>query len=152
MPVSAFYGSAGSVPQRKCTPRYFSAWGLTQTEPVFYSGDFVGVAYELKRVCKLMRLSPLQIVSMGGGSKSDVWNQIKADVLGVSVAMPHTGRPLRSALPFLGSIACGIFPTISAPVKSSKQKRIFPTGIWQTRTPKGYATYKSMYNSFYRFV
>ena len=97
----------------------------------------------------MMLLSPLQIVSMGGGSKSDVWNQIKADVLGVSVAMPHTGEAASLGAAVLGGIACGIFPNISAPVKKLKTKEAYlPDRNLADTYTKGYATYKSMYNSF----
>ena len=67
----------------------------------------------------------LSLIHICGGYKSDVWNQIKADVLGVSVAMPHTGEAASLGAAVLGGIACGIFPNISAPVKKLKTKEAY---------------------------
>jgi len=52
-----------------------------------------GTVYALRHnleVAKNAGLTVNEIRSIGGGSKSDLWNQIKADVLGVPVLLPRT--------------------------------------------------------------
>ena len=143
-----FTGVQAPVPNENARGVFFGM-GLDTDRACFIRAIFEGIAYELKESLEMMKLSPLQIVSMGGGSKSDVWNQIKADVLGVSVAMPHTGEAASLGAAVLGGIACGIFPNISTPVKKLQTKEAYlPDRNLADTYTKGYATYKSMYNSF----
>ncbi|MCU4295593.1 hypothetical protein D3I60_00595 [Brevibacterium permense] len=48
-----------------------------------------------------------RILSTGGGSASDVWMQIKADVLQVEAARPRTGHGAAHGAAFLGGLAIG---------------------------------------------
>jgi xylulokinase len=50
--------------------------------------------------------------SVGGCSRSDVWNQIKADVLGMPVLIPRTsvGSPFGAAI--LAGMGAGVFPDV----------------------------------------
>ena len=51
-----------------------------------------------------------ELRSVGGCSRSDTWNQIKADVLGIPVVLPRTpiGSPFGSAI--LAGMGTGAFP------------------------------------------
>jgi xylulokinase len=53
-----------------------------------------------------------EVRSVGGCSKSDIWNQIKADVLGLPLLLPRTsvGSPFGAAI--LAGIGVGVFPDI----------------------------------------
>jgi xylulokinase len=50
--------------------------------------------------------------SVGGCSRSDLWNQIKADVLGMPVLLPRAavGSPFGAAI--LAGMGAGVFPDI----------------------------------------
>jgi xylulokinase len=50
--------------------------------------------------------------SVGGCSRSDLWNQIKADVLGMPVRLPRAavGSPFGSAI--LAGMGTGVFPDV----------------------------------------
>jgi xylulokinase len=62
-----------------------------------------------------------EIRSTGGGTKSALWNQIKADVLGIPVLIPETsiGAPFGDAL--LAGIGLGIYPDINRSLKEMIQ-------------------------------
>ena len=53
-----------------------------------------------------------EVRSVGGCSRSDLWNQIKADVLGLPLLLPRTsvGSPFGAAI--LAGIGAGVFPDI----------------------------------------
>jgi xylulokinase len=58
-----------------------------------------------------------QLVCVGGGSRSAVWNQIKADVLGIPVRVPRaaTGAPLGDVM--LAAVASGLCADFEAAVQ-----------------------------------
>lgn len=48
--------------------------------------------------------------SVGGGSKSESWMQIKADVLGVPVEVPRLGHGAAAGAAMLAGMAKGLWP------------------------------------------
>jgi xylulokinase len=56
------------------------------------------------------------LACVGGGARSALWNQIKADVLGRPIRLPHaaTGAPLGDAL--AAAVGVGLYPTLEAAV------------------------------------
>lgn len=102
-------------------------WAHTKAH--FYRSLLEGVAYEYGYYLKIVRgLAPdvefTEVRVLGGGSKSRLWNQIKADVLG----LPYV-RLSREEFAVLGSAivaghAVGLFPDI----KSTAQAFIQPRG------------------------
>ncbi len=87
-------------------------WGHTKAH--FYRAILEGIAYEYLYYFKILQglfpaISFKEITVIGGGAKSDLWNQIKADVLGLSYTKIN-----REELAVLGSAiiagyAVGIF-------------------------------------------
>lgn len=66
-----------------------------------------------------MGLDVKQIRTMGGGSKSDVWNQMKADITGKTLHVTHSSQNtacLGAAI--VAGKAAGIFPSIESAVDS----------------------------------
>ncbi len=84
-----------------------------------------------------------QVRCVGGGSKSDVWNQIKADVLNLSVHVPQaaTGAPLGGAI--AAAAAVGLYPNVEAAVLSMTVagKEFLPD-------PKHVALYDELYDVY----
>jgi xylulokinase len=72
-----------------------------------------GVAYELRAcldVLEGMKMLPEQIVLMGGGSKGELWNQIKANVTGFSVGLPKQTEAASLGAFILAGAGIGLFP------------------------------------------
>ena len=72
-----------------------------------------GVAYELRAcldVLEGMKMLPKQIVLMGGGSKGELWNQIKANVTGFPVGLPKQTEAASLGAFILAGAGIGLFP------------------------------------------
>ena len=59
-----------------------------------------------------------EIRSVGGGTRSHLWNQIKADVLGIPILTPQTsvGAPFADA--FLVGMGLGIYKDVKSSLKN----------------------------------
>ena len=74
-----------------------------------YEGTALGLGDNFERLQGVLGdLSPVR--SVGGGSKSEVWSQIKADVLGVSVTVPRLGHGAAAGAAMLAGMATGLWP------------------------------------------
>ena len=74
-----------------------------------------GAAFSLRHNVEVGLRAGAQVREMrtvGGCSRSDLWNQIKADVLGLPVLLPHTsvGSPYGAAI--LAGMGAGAFPDV----------------------------------------
>jgi xylulokinase len=113
----------------------WAGFSWAHTKAHFYRSLLEGVAYEYGYYLKIVReLAPdvkfTQVRVLGGGSKSSLWNQIKADVLG----LPYV-RLNREEFAVLGSAivaghSVGLFPDIKSTAQAFIQPgdRIEPRG------------------------
>jgi sugar (pentulose or hexulose) kinase len=75
---------------------------------------------------------PQRIVSTGGGAKSDVWLQIKADMLGVEFAASDCPEPACLGAAMVSAVALGWFDDIqSAGITWASTRRIFRPRVKQ---------------------
>ncbi len=74
-----------------------------------YEGTALGLGDNFGRMeAVLGDLRPVR--SVGGGSKSEVWTQIKADVLRVPVTVPRLGHGAAAGAAVLAGMATGLWP------------------------------------------
>ena len=74
-----------------------------------YEGTALGLGDNIGRLQEVLGdLSPVR--SVGGGSKSESWTQIKADVLGVPVTVPRLGHGAAAGAAMLAGMATGLWP------------------------------------------
>ncbi|HYF92426.1 MAG TPA: FGGY-family carbohydrate kinase [Symbiobacteriaceae bacterium] len=85
--------------------------------------------------------------SVGGGARSPLWCQIKADVLGRPVLLPRTavGAPFGDAV--LAGRGVGIYPDLKTPVRSTVtvSHRFEPNPEAHDRYREVYRVYRSIY-------
>jgi xylulokinase len=85
--------------------------------------------------------------SVGGGSRSAVWNQIKADVLGRPIHVPETsiGAPLGDAL--LAGVGVGVYSDVISAAQSIARKvtRYEPQEAARTHYDAMYRLYRQLY-------
>ena len=84
---------------------------------------------------------------MGGGTKSPLWNQIKADVLGIPVLIPEAsiGAPFGDAL--LVGMGLGLYDNIHNTVKKMvKIKKVYEPDMQNHRR---YSELFNIYTSLY---
>ena len=118
---------------------------LNTKKPSFVRSIFEGVSYMLRENIELiedMHLDIGKVLSLGGGAKSDVWTQIKADVLGKDISVLANNETTSLGAAMLCSVGAGMvsdvqeFSDINKPVK----KFIADTG--------NHALYESYYLNY----
>ncbi len=92
------------------------SWG--QTKAHFYRSILEGIAYEYYFYYKIMeklypkiRFSEVRVI--GGGAKSALWNQIKADVLGIPYVRVVQPEPAILGSALIAGAAVGLFSDLA---------------------------------------
>jgi xylulokinase len=88
-----------------------------------------------------------EVRSVGGCSRSDLWNQIKADVLGRPLLLPRTsvGSPFGAAV--LAGMGAGIYPDVRKSLLEMVQldRRFDPIQANHERYTQNYQVYRDIY-------
>jgi xylulokinase len=88
-----------------------------------------------------------EVRSVGGCSRSDLWNQIKADVLGLPVLVPRTsvGSPFGAAI--LAGMGAGVYPDVRKSLSEmiKLEKRFEPNPANHERYSRSYQVYRDIY-------
>ena len=98
-------------------PRIKGLWmgfSWKHTAAHFYRSILEGIAYEYYHYLRILKellegVKIKEIRGIGGGSKSLIWNQIKADILGVPYILLNREEYAALALVVLGGYAVGAF-------------------------------------------
>lgn len=101
-----------------------------------------------------MGLEVQQIRTMGGGSKSEIWNQIKADITGKTLNVTYSSQDtacLGAAI--LAGTAAGVFESIDAAVASMVKirKSYEPDAKRHALYVKQYEKFKLLFSSLEKF-
>ncbi len=86
-----------------------------------YRAVLEGVAYEVRKnieVFKELGIEPKELLLTGGGSRSDFWNQIYADVLGVTCVRNIIEEATSLGAAILAASGAGVFPDIAKAAES----------------------------------
>jgi xylulokinase len=109
-----------------------------------------GTAFALRHTIEVATRAGAEIRelrSVGGCSRSDVWNQIKADVLGLPLVLPRTpiGSPFGSAI--LAGMGTGAFPDARKSVQQMVhlEKRFEPEAGNHERYTQRYRLFRDIY-------
>lgn len=92
----------------------FLGVGLDTGRGCFIRAVMESVGYTLCESIDNMGLTPQCIHALGGGSKSEVWNQIKADICGTVIKVMQTEEASALGAAVLGGVAVGLFPSIQS--------------------------------------
>jgi xylulokinase len=89
-----------------------------------------------------------EILVLGGGSKSDQWNQIKADITGKVVVTTDNSDAACLGAAIISGTAIGMFASISRAVEQmvKVRKRFIPNTANHIKYQKLYAQYKRLYD------
>ena len=109
-----------------------------------------GAAFALRHNVEVARRAGAEVREMrsvGGCSRSDLWNQIKADVLGLPVLLPRTsvGSPFGAAI--LAGMGAGVYPDVPQSLREMVQlDRCFePNPANHERYTQIYRVYRDIY-------
>ncbi|MBD3338777.1 MAG: hypothetical protein GF353_06705 [Candidatus Lokiarchaeota archaeon] len=81
-----------------------------------YRAVLEGVAFEVRKNIEVFRtlgIEPKELKLTGGGSRSDLWNQIYADVLGITCVRNIIEEATSLGAAILAAAGAGLFPDIS---------------------------------------
>ncbi len=86
-----------------------------------YRAVLEGVAYEIRKNIEVfteLGIEPKELMLTGGGSRSDFWNQICADVLGIPCVRNIVEEATSLGVAILAASGAGIFPDIAKAAES----------------------------------
>ena len=94
-------------------------WGLRAEHDAYDMAAAVmeGVAYLLRKNCQVMAdrgAEITRIIATGGGSNSDIWCQMQADITGCPVCRPAEREAACLGAAMIGAVSCGAFPSYEA--------------------------------------
>ena len=130
----------------------FFGLSLTTTPAMMFKAVLEGTAFALAHNVELARKSGIkidEIRSIGGGSKSKLWNQIKADVLGIPIVILQDSNGAAVGDAYLAGIGSGIFTDIRSTLKSNIkiESKYQPQQAVHTYYQERYARFRSLYES-----
>jgi xylulokinase len=108
-----------------------------------------GVAYGLRDGLELMRVAgapdPQEFRASGGGTKSPLWRQVVADILGVSLVTVGTAEGAAFGAAVLAAVGAGWFPDVAAATDALVSPGETTQARSQAAYEDGYATYRALY-------
>ena len=115
----------------------------------FYRAILEGVAFEQRLVGDAMMAATgerfREYVTMGGGSRSDLWRQIMADVTGVSVVQSTTTEATCLGAAILAAVAAGWYPNVRVAAA-----QMSGTGVRFEPNEAARAVYDRLYRDVYQ--
>jgi xylulokinase len=128
----------------------FAGFTLAHTRGHFVRALLEGTAYAVRDNTSQMQASGLPLREMrvvGGGAKSRLWNQIKADVTGLPVSVPAVTETTALGAAFLALVGLGAYSSLSEASDHIVQirERIDPDPSTQAAYADAYARYRDTY-------
>jgi len=120
--------------------------GLTTDRSQVYRATLEGLSFQLKQAVKAFQetfgFEPTAVRVVGGGSKNHLWNQIRADVLGIPVITTscEEGTVLGAAL--FAMVGSGIARSL----EEAKKKVEINTRIWEPS--ENWPRYQKLYEEY----
>ncbi len=122
----------------------FYGININHTKIDFARAVMEGVAYLLYKnieCLEKLNIKANSIISLGGGAKSDVWNQMKADITGKNILIPEYEEATSLGAAVLAGVKCGFYSSIHEAIEKN-------VGIKKTYTPAQRKYYKDGYKKF----
>lgn len=130
----------------------FFGLSLTTTPAMMFRAVLEGTAFALAHNVEIGKASGIkidEIRSIGGGSKSALWNQIKADVLGMPIAVLEDSVGAAVGDAYLAGMGAGLFKDIRKTLKTNVkiEARFVPDQKVHSYYQERYARFRSLYES-----
>ncbi len=125
---------------------------LSHTQQDLYRAIMEGVCYEMRLNQELLHAAGVVVAPLhatGGGARSRVWMQMKADVLNVPVTALTTSEAGATGSAMLVGVALGLYPSLEAAAeKMVKVREVFqPRPDAHERYEAVYQRYKKLYHA-----
>jgi xylulokinase len=130
----------------------FAGFTLAHRREHFVRAVLEASAYAVRDIVDQMRQMGLpleEIRAVGGGSRSRLWRQIKADVTGLPVTLPQTSETTALGAAMLALVGIGAFASLSDAaervVRIVDAERVEPDRSVQARYEECYRFYREAY-------
>ena len=128
----------------------FTGFTLAHTRAHFVRALLEGSAFAVRDITTQMQSSGLDLRELrvvGGGAKSRLWNQIKADVTGLQVSVPDVTETTALGAAFLALVGVGAYASLSEAGQHIVQirERIDPNPSAQPVYTEAYERYRQTY-------
>jgi xylulokinase len=128
----------------------YTGFTLAHTRGHFVRALLEGSAYAVRDITTQMQSAALELHEMrvvGGGAKSRLWNQIKADVTGLQVNVPEITETTALGAAFLALVGIGAFATLSEASEQIVKIRecVDPDPRTQSAYTESYERYRQTY-------
>jgi xylulokinase len=128
----------------------FAGFTLAHTRGHFARALLEGSAFAVRDITTQMQSSSLDLRELrvvGGGAKSRLWNQIKADVTGFQVSVPEITETTALGAAFLALVGAGAYVSLSEAGEQIVRirERIDPNPSAQSAYTEAYARYRQTY-------
>jgi xylulokinase len=126
----------------------FSGFTLGHGKGHFVRAILEGVAFNLRQILVALNKAGLhfnEVRTSGGGARSPLWNQIKADVCGLPIATLANEEAALLGDAILAGAACGVFASVNEACSQMVviKERIQP-GEQQAAYEKAYQRYNDL--------
>ena len=129
----------------------FLGVGLDTKRRHFIRAIFESIAFMLRENIELLEsitgVRIAEVRSLGGGSKSETWSRIKADITNRTISTMAESECASLGTAILVAVALGRFASVAGAAAASNRIRnsFLPAAENHPRYEKGYATYKKLY-------
>jgi xylulokinase len=128
----------------------FTGFTLAHTRGHFIRALLEGSAYAVNDITQQMQTSGLELHElrvMGGGAKSRLWNQIKADVTGLPVGVPEITETTALGAAFVALAGIGAYASLAEASDHIVHihERLDPDPSTQAVYAEAYARYRQTY-------
>lgn len=130
----------------------FAGFTLAHTRGHFVRALLEGSAYAVLDITTQMQASGLhlrEVRVVGGGAKSRLWNQMKADVTGIPVSVPEITETTALGAAFLALVGCRAYASLTEASDHIVRirERLEPDPSSQSAYREAYARYRQTYFS-----
>ncbi len=98
----------------------FFGIGIDHKRGHFTRAILESIAFMLKRNLEIFLKNNIEIssiISMGGGAKSSLWNQIKADITGVDIIIPENTETALLGAAIIAGVSVGVYKDYNEAIK-----------------------------------
>ncbi len=123
----------------------FYGIGINHTRDHFARAVMEGIAFLIKKnidyIEDNLNFKIKEVISLGGGSKSSVWNQIKADILDKEIKITNSSEAASLGAAMIAAVKLGIYKNVNEIAdKVIKTKKVYK--------PAGHEAYEKSYELF----
>jgi len=128
----------------------FAGFTLAHNRGHFFRALLEGTAYAVRDITTQMQVAGIELRELrvvGGGAKSRLWNQIKADVTGLQVNVPEITETTALGAAFLSLVGIGAYASLSEASEHivKIRERIEPDPANESVYAEAYQRYRQTY-------